>query len=138
MSFVDKPERFEYRGKGSFDAWMSVVVHRLLAQRFRGLHSQKRGEGNPGDALTSENAAFAVDLPTRSATPTPTSVSRFQEMIEWASMHLTPDEFTVWDLIDIRKYTSVEVARALERTDASVRGTLHRACKKLRAKFGSH
>ena len=133
IEYLRKPEAFEHRGEGSFASWLATVVHHRLVHLYRQGNARKNGGGEVLDVLGGDLEPRARPLPGRSEQPTPTSAARISELGEVAARLLSPEELLVWDLCDVQGFTSVEVAGSLERSDAGVRGVLHRARKKLAA-----
>lgn len=123
-------ERFTYRGKGSFEAWLRSVVDNAVKDRSRRDHARKRDGGDPVGWQGRDDPADSF-----STEPTPSCGAVTGEMLEVAARVLARDEYVAWYRKDYLGYSHAEVSRVLERSEAGVRGLLHRARRKLREWF---
>jgi len=126
---------FEYRGKGSFEAYLRSIVDKTLKDASRHDKADKRGGGLPKKPLSLEDER-AGPLPLHSRETTPTEHARLSEQCEIAQGLLTPEEFEVWCWRDLEGYSSVEISAWVGKTPAAVRGILYRARDRLREQIG--
>lgn len=134
-AFWTDPERFEYRGKGSFPAWAQTVVTNLANGLLRKQNALKRGGNKQPESLVGDVGERAQLVCSGGGEPSPTSAARTHEILEIAWRVLTDQERLVFDLIAIQGHSSVTVAEELGRSDSRVRGIYARARRKLAQQF---
>lgn len=123
---------FEYRGKGSFEAYLRSFVDKSMKDISRRDQADKRGGGALGKPLYPEDERDEGPSPLHSREATPTEHARISEQCEIARQRLTPEQFEVWCWMDLEGYSSAEVSPWAGKSSAAVRGILHRARKELR------
>ena len=117
-------DRFEYRGEGSFFAWLATIAE-----------LQIRGLGR-----SSNQRVYGLDRDPASSSPSPSRVLRREERflkLETAMESLSPDHREVIRLARIECLPIAEVAKRMKRTPGAIRHLLLRALQELRTNFGN-
>ena len=127
---------FEYRGKGSLEAYLFKVVDHTIKDYNRREHADKRGGGATIKPLSVGDEADGDPSLQQAREETPTEFARSNETHETAQRVLTTEEHEVWSWIDLEGYTSVEVSAWIRKSPEAVRSILYRARKKLRDHIG--
>jgi len=130
--------RFEYRGAGSFRAWLFTAALNSVRKKGRFHRAQRRDvarevrtERGEGNAVPLELYAGLCTLPT---TPSELAVAREQaELVERAMDRLPADEREVLLLSRIVGLPRHEVAARMGRSDVAVGSLLKRAIVRLLA-----
>ena len=133
----ERLESFEYRSEGSFRRWLAEIVHRRVADLWRSVHAQKRGEGRQprrgasGSVLSA--SLFEGNLPT----PSQAAMGReTEERIEDALLALEDRDRRVIELRRLCELSYVEIAESMELpTEGAARALFARALAKLSASF---
>lgn len=127
---------FQYRGDGSFYAWLQTIADHQLLNTIKAFQTQKRGGHarrvtgyTSGDSVYDLVEALADDV------DTPSFCLRQAETVE--ALHVAMAELPGdYREVVCRKYllgeNVAEIAAAMDRTPASVRAMINRAKRRLR------
>lgn len=134
LAGLAKIERFEYRGSGSFLAWLLTITERELLMRLRAQRAQRR------DTRRERPIDAAGDVPDGAASPSQVAVgNETEELLRRALDSLSERER---DVIILRRYLSLdaaEIAEELSLTSAgAARALLSRAQTKLAIALDQH
>ncbi len=132
--------RFENRGRGALVAALSKVLGDVAVDAYRRHGAAKRGSELQALSLDflSQHGEDRVSHGIAATDTTPTSSARHREMLDRCRAILGAAEWEVWRLCEIEGLGSPAVATRLGTTDSSVRGTLHRARKRILRELASH
>jgi RNA polymerase sigma-70 factor (ECF subfamily) len=133
--------RFEYRGPGSFDAWVTRIAQNNLTDAVRALQQAKQLP--PEKRITFQNdadssLALLNVLGVTSGTPSRKAVAQeLHVRVREAVAQLPRDYSRVLTLYDLEAKTADEVAEAMQRTAGAVYMLRARALDYLREALGS-
>jgi RNA polymerase sigma factor (sigma-70 family) len=122
-------QRFEDRGTGSLQRFLSVVLERTLLDIERRARSAKRRHHRTVAPASSRAPDMPFDPPSND--PTPTSIVRTSELAQVCERLLNGRELEVWRLMEGQGLTPKEVARELGIAPSTVRSIFCRARAKL-------
>ena len=129
-------ESFEYRGTGSFRAWLGKILENRVRMDFnfhlaREKRSARREVPLVQTGLSESNAAGAV-VPGDLTSPSNAAVGREErERIERALADMPEDYRAVIRAVKIEGRSLAEAARAMDRTENAVKKLLARALMRL-------
>ena len=132
---------FEWRGPGSFTAWLRMIADHRLQDAIKGATAKKRG-GDRVRVQGTENATTsAADVMAMIAgdDPTASRVLRHQEAeqaVRLAISQLPADYSMVIKLRYFELRSIAETAEIMQRSEASIRALTDRAKKQLRDDLG--
>jgi RNA polymerase sigma factor (sigma-70 family) len=124
-------ERFEPSGTGSFLAFLGKIADHTVVDLARRFTASKRGGGGHVQALDDTTEKEATRLPSRPRVETPTSYARASELRELPDRVLNQRELEAWELRVFEDREYVEIALALDCTEAAARSLHLRARSKL-------
>ena len=129
---------FEYRGEGSFRAWLFTAALTKVRRKGRFHRAEKRDVGREEDgagSVTGEGRLYSALL-SPEASPSEGAAGReCAERIERAMDKLAPDHREVLLLARVVGLTHREIAERSGRTERAVRSLVHRATIGLLAAF---
>lgn len=129
---------FEYRGEGSFQAWLRSIGEFRLKDATKEMQRKKRG-GDRIQVDAARNSAVDVMAMLTANDPTASRVLRHHEAeqaMRLAIAELTDDYREVIRLRYFEMKSIQETAKLMDRTEASVRALTDRAKKQLREALG--
>ena len=131
--------KFEYRGDGSFQAWLRSIGEYRLRDAVRGMQAKKRG----GDRVQVEGGATEsfVDVLTTIAGDDPTASQAMRQGEARRAMQLAiaelPEDYRQVIRLRFFELKSIdETSQIMERSPSSVRALADRAKKQLRETIG--
>ena len=136
-AFVDVA-KFEYRGPGSFLAWLRTIGEFRLRDATKEMQRKKRG-GDRVQVETARNSVADVMAMLAADDPTASRVLRHQEAeqaMKLAIAELPEDYRRVIELRYFELKSIQETAEMMDRSAASVRALTDRAKKQLREAIG--
>ena len=136
-AFVDVPN-FEFRGDGSFAAWLRSIGEFRLRDAIKQMQRQKRG-GDRVQVEAARNSAADVLAMLAADDPTASRVLRHQEAVQamqLAIAELSDDYRQVIQLRYFEMKSIQETAQIMNRSEASVRALADRAKKQLKEAIG--
>lgn len=119
---------FEYRGEEAFRGWLYTAVLNHLQNRERALRTQKRDVRRQADLPDGVAAGDLAQCYSHVLSPSGAMIEEEQARALEAALDTLPDDYReVIALSRIARLARAEVARQMDRTEASVRNLLHRA-----------
>jgi len=124
---------FESRGSGSLGGALAKVLGDVAVDAYRRHGATKRGAGLRAFSLEEHGteARMTGDRRLPGEATTPTSSARQHELLELCRAVLPAREWEVWWMCEVEGRDSPSVAATLGVSDSAVRGTLHRARKRI-------
>ncbi len=127
---------FQFRGEGSFRAWLSQIARNNLQDAIRGLESAKRQPPGQriGENTGQDSSAMLLDelLQTTSTPSRHLAADEVRDVIRSAVEQLPADYAEVVERYDLRGQTAAEVATALGRSAGAIFMLRARALDRLR------
>ena len=117
-----------YRGRGSFESWLTSIAHNLLANWYR-----DRGR-RPPTAPLDEALSIASDV------PGPESELELRELrgrIREATAELAPDRQQLITLKYVDGLTNAEIGRRMGRSEGAIKALHHRTLRQLEQVLGT-
>jgi RNA polymerase sigma-70 factor, ECF subfamily len=133
--------KFEYRGPGSFEGWVSRIADNNLRDAIRELERLKRPQpkdriiGGVGDETSFallEGLGFTTTTPSRHA-----AIGEVKKAISDALDQIPDDYAAVVRLYDLQGLSAAEVAASMNRSEGAIYMLRSRALDRLRESFAS-
>lgn len=117
---------------GSLRRYLSGKLDDVCRDMCRRVGAEKRGGGREPASIHQDNDGESrPEFMLTSGGATPTSDAREKELSELVRGLLGTRDWEIWRRCELEGESSVEIAREIGGTDASVRGVLHRARQKV-------
>ncbi|MGC6487931.1 MAG: RNA polymerase sigma factor [Planctomycetota bacterium] len=132
LSALKRLDKFEYRGDGSFLAWLLKSAEYEILGRVRAMEAKKRSA--PGSQLVLDDAAVAV--PAKDATPSQVhDEAELAERIRAAMQQLPERER---EIIVLRRYMELDSAEICEEMGLPTEGAARALLSRAQARLAGH